>query len=144
MSPLSATVRLRSRCEIIETPARGRVKGLVAGMSFPPADCYVDVVWVDLDPKTNTADPLSGNQGAPGTEKTVEDNIAPGRAIQNGIGHERDGFDGGMQGEQVTLVTLLGQSAHTGIFPDVGSIASEPPQHHVVAMWTFAVLEDED
>src|ERR1039458_5793991 len=49
-----------------------------------------------------------------------------------------------MQGQQVAFVALFGESIYAGIFPDVGPVASESTQLHVVAMLPFAVPEHEN
>jgi hypothetical protein len=82
--------------------------GLIAGVSLPSADCYVDVPRFDFDPKTDAADALGCNQRAPRTEKAIKDNVAASGAVEEGVGYERDRLDGRMEGQEVPFVALFG------------------------------------
>src|SRR5208282_4573465 len=118
--------------------------GPVTGVALPATYRHIDITWVDLNSKANTANTFGRNQSAAGSEKTVEDNVATSRAVEKGVGHKCDRLDGRVQGKKIALVTLLRKSTDARVFPDVGSVASKSSQHHIVAMWSIVVLEHED
>src|ERR1700731_3862950 len=99
------------------------MNGAITRMPLPSADGHVNVEWVNFHAIADTAHTLSRNQCRAGAEKTIENNISPCRAVEQGIGDKCYGFYRRVEGKKIALIALTGESVYPGILPDVGSVA---------------------
>ena len=93
------------------------MNGVIAGMLLPTPNRDVDIAWIDFDAMTNAANPLCRDQGGAGTEKSIEDNLSAGRAVEQGIGYQRDGLHGRMQGKKIAFLGLSGERVYRWDIP---------------------------
>src|SRR6185436_1124756 len=75
------------------------MNGVAPGKFLPTADRGIDIEGVQLHPGGLAAGLLGGDQGGAAAEKTVEDETAALRAIEDRIGDQRDRFHRRMQGQ---------------------------------------------
>jgi hypothetical protein len=118
--------------------------GLITGMSLPSADRYVNEPWIDLDSKADTANTFCGDQSAAGTEKAIKDNVAASGAIEKGVSYKCNRLDGRMEGKEVALVALFGESVYARVFPNVAPVSAILSKLDVIAVSTLTVSEYKD
>jgi hypothetical protein len=120
--------------DFVEQFAANRVSGASAGKGLPTADDGVDISWVEFQPVAAPSGAFRRNQGRPAAEKSVEDEVAPRRAIHDGVGHECDRLDGRVQGQEVAFLTRFAEGSRARIFPNVGAVPAESPELNIVAV----------
>src|SRR5438094_382534 len=130
--------------EVIEPLAACGVNGMSACEALPSPDREIDIDRVELDTAAAPADPLGRNQRGAAAKKRVQHKRASGRAIEQRIGDESNGLWCWMSGQQVTLLASAPEMAGAGVLPDIGAVAAELPELHVVAVRSCAVLEHQN
>ena len=107
-----------------------------------PPDDRVDVVRINLDAVSTSPGLFGSDQRGAAAGEGVQNDPAAVRAIEDGVGDERDRFDRRMHGK--LGVPLLAEGVHAGIGPDIGAVASEAAQFDIVDVAGSAVFEHED
>ena len=70
----------------------------IAAVPLPAPDDGVDVEGVDLDTTAAAPGALRGDQGRPAAQEGVEHDIAAGRAVEDGVGDQRNRLHRRVQG----------------------------------------------
>src|SRR5665213_1386272 len=122
---LSAMFGLRTCGDIVKVLASGHVNRTITRMSLPTTDRHIDVKWIDLDAQADTTDSFGRNQCAAGTDESIEDNLATSGTVEDGIGHQRDRFDGRVQGQETPFIALRGERIGAGVLPDIRAVTTE-------------------
>src|SRR5438874_632909 len=111
---------------IIEADSGDGVDGAVSGEALPAADRGVDIQRIELHAAADPADALGGQQRRAAAEEGIEHEIAARRAIEEGVGNQRDRFHGRVQGGEVPFFPPAPEIIEARIVPDVTAIAAMP------------------
>ena len=95
--------------EVIKAVAVRGMTGLVAGQRLPAADDRVDIEAIEFQPIVAPAGALGGDYRRAAAEKSVEDDVAARRAVEDRVGDHRHRLDGGMR----ALVKTTGEGFRT-------------------------------
>src|SRR5271166_5114508 len=104
------------------------------GHAPPSADCDVDIEGIDLDPAADAARSFGRHQGRSAAQEGIENDIASRRAVEKGVGDQRNRLDRRVQLVEPSLLVRLGKGRRAGIVPDVGAVAAVLAELDVVAM----------
>src|SRR5215469_16859775 len=115
----------------------------VSGKGLPAPDDGIDVARIELQSVTAPAGSLRRHDGGAATHKGIKDNVAPGRAIHDGVGHQGDRLHGRVQRKEIALFSRSTRTIHSRVVPDIAAMAAKLTKLHVVAVWGMAVLEHE-
>ena len=107
-----------------------------------PADGLIAVNRVDFDQACPAAGPFTGNQGCAASTKAIEHEIAASRAVQDGIGHEPDRFDGRVHRE--VRQAIRAEAVCPGIAPDVAAVSSVLSKLDIIGVFAPAIFPNED
>ncbi len=118
------------------------VERLDAGRVLKPTDGDVNVMWLDLDRTRSTTGSLSGQKRSARPGEGIKDDPAPIRAIEDRIGHERDGFYGRVHFER--LIAIPAEGVDTRIVPDICPVSPVTSQRNIVDVSAVADFEDRD
>jgi hypothetical protein len=80
---------------------------LLAGVPLPAADGDVNKFWIKFYAVADASGPLGSDDGTAGTKKRVQHDIAPLRAVEDGIDNQVDRLDGRVQMQQIALLAML-------------------------------------
>ena len=117
--------------------------GAVSGKSLPAPDNGIGVTRIELQSITTPAGSLCGHDGGAAAQEGIQNNVIPGRAIHDGIGHQSDRLYRRVQSKKIAFFTRPAWKVHSLIVPNIAAITPELTKLHVVAMRGMAVLEDE-
>ena len=93
------------------------VPHVFAGVGLPAPDDGVDIERIEFEAATASAGALRGYERGAAAKKRIEHKIAPASAVENRIGHERNGFDRWTQGKQIAFLALPPEAADARIGP---------------------------
>ena len=116
--------------------------GIGAGEHLETSDCRIDISRVDFDQPGTATRLLGSDQGSAAAAKDVEHDRIPACDIFDGIGDQRDRFDGRVHGEFGVPTSLKAISA--GVAPNIGAVAAVLSQFDVIVMRAVAHLKDGD
>src|SRR5215216_5014381 len=127
---------------LIEAQAALGVACVPAGEGLPAADGDVDKSRLDFHRTGMASDPLGRHDRGAGAGEGVEDDIAPPRAVLDGVGHQRDRLGGWMRAKLLHAAGTEG--IHSGVVPHVRARAPMAPERDIVEMWRLPDAKDAD
>ena len=96
---------------------------------------------IQFDAISASAGLLSGEQGSPATGESVQNDAVPFRTVENRIANKGQRLWCRMAGECGILIPA--ETAHAGVFPDIGSAPAKATEFDVVDVLSAAVFVDE-
>src|SRR5205814_1707518 len=114
-----------------------------AGECLPAADDRVDIAGIELKSVAAPAGALGGDHRRAAAEKSVEHDVAAGRAVEDRIGDHSHRLHGRMECQQVAL-RATGEGVGRGIIPDIAAIAAELSELDIIAMLSAAMFKDKN
>src|SRR5208282_2871704 len=107
-------------------------------------DDDVDIERIEFEPKTTPPGAFGGHQGRAAAKKRIEDDVAPIRAVEQGVGDHRHRFDGRMEGGEFSFFASAAEAGSAGVGPDIGAVPAMPAKLDIVDVRPGSVLEDQD
>ena len=96
---------------------------------------------IQFDAISASAGLLSGEQGSPATGESVQNDAVPFRTVENRIANKGQRLWCRMAGE--CGISIPAETAHAGVFPDIGSAPAKATEFDVVDVLSAAVFVDE-
>lgn len=96
---------------------------------------------IELHAVAAPAGPFGSEQGSSASSKRIQNNATSLRAVEDGVAYEGKWFRRGVSGKG--FFSVLSETAHAGILPDVGSASTKSAQFDIVNVLGAAVLVDE-
>src|SRR5215472_19085126 len=112
---------LRLAREVIKAAVARSMTDATAGQPLPAADRRVDISGDEFYAVTAPAGALGGDQSRAATEKTVEYNLAAGRAVEDRVGDHRHRLCGRGRSPRIALVAAAGKGIGRGITPNIAT-----------------------
>src|SRR5262249_60669696 len=78
--------------------------------------------------------PLGGDHRGAAAEKSIEHNLAAGRAVEDRVGDHRHRFDRRVERQEIALRAATGEGVDPGILPNIGAVAVKLPELDIVAV----------
>ena len=75
-------------------------------MALPSSNADIDVSWIQFHAITDPANALGRDQRGSGTQEDIQDSLSASRAVEQGIGHQCDRFDRGVEGQEIAFFAL--------------------------------------
>lgn len=96
---------------------------------------------IELDAVAAPAGLFGSEQGSPASSKRIQNDAGSLRAVEDAVADEGKWFRRGMSGKG--FFSVLPETAHAGILPDVGSASAKSTQFDIVNVLGATVLVDE-
>src|ERR1043166_2912073 len=151
------TLWMNARCETARLGLGRELAGLCDGLEaapiarqyclqlrrfLPSSDRHIHEARINLDDVSASPDFVGGQDQGPRSTEVIQDAIAPGGAVQQGVRHQGDGLDCWMHGK--LFKPPMPKSVYARVVPDVGAIAAMSAELDVIAMSSSAYPEHRD
>ena len=83
------------------------MNGLLARVALPAADGDVNIARIKFKPIADSTCSFGRDQRASLSQKRIENQIAPCRAIQDGVSHKSHRLYCGVESEEIPFIALL-------------------------------------